>query len=57
MVPDLLLTRVKVGLLSLSDKVKVYYQGTLIDGTVVDSSLDRGEPLTIPVTGVKINCQ
>ncbi len=37
---------------SKSGRVKVHYQGTLIDGTVFDSSYDRGEPIVFPVTGV-----
>ncbi|GAB4242083.1 MAG: FKBP-type peptidyl-prolyl cis-trans isomerase [Saprospiraceae bacterium] len=35
-----------------SDKVKVHYHGTLIDGTVFDSSVERGESIVFPVTGV-----
>ena len=35
-----------------SDKVKCHYHGTLIDGTVFDSSVDRGQPVDFPVTGV-----
>jgi FKBP-type peptidyl-prolyl cis-trans isomerase len=34
------------------DQVKVHYTGKLLDGTVFDSSVERGEPLDIPVTGV-----
>lgn len=35
-----------------SDTVRVHYKGTLIDGTVFDSSYDRGQPAVFPVTGV-----
>jgi FKBP-type peptidyl-prolyl cis-trans isomerase FklB len=35
-----------------TDTVKVHYHGTLLDGTVFDSSVQRGEPITFPVGGV-----
>ena len=37
---------------SETDQVTVHYHGTLIDGTVFDSSVDRGQPATFPVNGV-----
>ena len=35
-----------------TDKVKVHYTGMLIDGTVFDSSVQRGQPATFPLSGV-----
>ena len=35
-----------------SDEVKVHYHGTLIDGTVFDSSVDRGEPISFALNRV-----
>lgn len=35
-----------------TDVVKTHYHGTLIDGTVFDSSVERGEPISFPVNRV-----
>lgn len=34
------------------DRVSVHYRGTLTDGTEFDSSYNRGEPTTFPLSGV-----
>ena len=34
------------------DVVTVHYEGRLLDGTVFDSSISRGEPVDLPVSGV-----
>lgn len=36
----------------LSDEVIVHYHGTLVDGTVFDSSVERGESISFPLKGV-----
>ena len=35
-----------------TDEVTVHYTGRLLDGTVFDSSVERGEPATFPLNGV-----
>ena len=35
-----------------TDSVRCHYEGMLIDGTLFDSSLQRGEPATFPLNGV-----
>ncbi len=37
---------------TLNDEVKCHYHGTLTDGTVFDSSVQRGNPAVFPVNGV-----
>lgn len=37
---------------SATDTVKVHYEGRLIDGTIFDSSIQRGEPISFPLNGV-----
>lgn len=37
---------------TLANKVTVHYEGTLIDGSVFDSSIKRGQPASFPVGGV-----
>jgi len=36
----------------ITDRVKTHYHGTLINGTVFDSSVERDEPFTLEVGGV-----
>lgn len=37
---------------TMQDTVKLHYHGTLVDGTVFDSSVERGSPATFPMGGV-----
>jgi len=35
-----------------TDRVKVHYHGTFLDGSVFDSSVQRGQPAVFPLNGV-----
>jgi peptidylprolyl isomerase len=35
-----------------TDTVKVHYHGTLLNGTVFDSSVERGQPISFPLNAV-----
>lgn len=35
-----------------TDNVTTHYQGSLVNGTIFDSSIKRGEPITFPCNGV-----
>lgn len=51
----LILTEIKPGTgptPKIDDRVKVHYHGTLLDGTVFDSSVQRGEPVSFSPKGV-----
>src|SRR5947208_14769628 len=51
----LIITTIKAGTgpsPKTTDKVKVHYHGTLTDGTVFDSSVQRGEPIVLPLGNV-----
>jgi FKBP-type peptidyl-prolyl cis-trans isomerase FkpA len=51
----MIITPIKVGTgasPAATDTVKVHYHGTLINGKVFDSSVNRGEPATFPLNGV-----
>jgi FKBP-type peptidyl-prolyl cis-trans isomerase FklB len=37
---------------TINDQVTTHYHGTLLDGTVFDISVERGQPATFPVSGV-----
>jgi FKBP-type peptidyl-prolyl cis-trans isomerase FklB len=37
---------------ALTDKVKVHYEGSLLNGKIFDSSIQRGEPIELSVNGV-----
>ncbi len=46
------LTKGEGEVVSKDNTVRVHYHGTMVDGTVFDSSVARGEPAEFPVTGV-----
>jgi FKBP-type peptidyl-prolyl cis-trans isomerase FklB len=46
------LTEGEGGIPTANDQVKCHYHGTLIDGTVFDSSVQRNQPAVFPVNGV-----
>ncbi|MEL6719655.1 MAG: FKBP-type peptidyl-prolyl cis-trans isomerase [Bacteroidota bacterium] len=48
----LVLTEGQGAIPTAQDRVEVHYHGTLIDGTVFDSSVERGKPATFGVTQV-----
>ena len=51
----LIITEIKAGTGASpvsTDKVKVHYHGTLLDGTVFDSSVQRGQPAEFSLNGV-----
>ena len=57
-VSGLIITTLKAGTGAApktTDRVKVHYTGSLVDGSVFDSSVKRGEPITFPLNGV-IKC-
>jgi hypothetical protein len=37
---------------TINDKVRIHYVGTLRDGTVFDSSIERGKPAEFPIHGM-----
>jgi FKBP-type peptidyl-prolyl cis-trans isomerase FkpA len=54
-ISGLIITEIKKGTgasPSASNKVKVHYHGTLRDGTIFDSSVDRGKPAEFPLNRV-----
>ena len=41
----------------MEDTIQVHYHGTLVDGTVFDSSVERGQPATLGVRQVILGWQ